>query len=151
MLRENQGYLPFSIALSYYANNYSWLPVLAQRPSNYPATLLWKGEDYTSHFFTLDSQGAIMTLCNKGSLPYIIDSQRYLTDPAYTPLTHLSKPDSSLCTHVIAQLQLVLSNYQSVPIDILSMMLDQIYSYLSIKFFILSRNARVTWTSTSCP
>ena len=130
-LHECRGYMPFSTALNYYANNYSWLPVLAQHPSNYPATLLWKGEGYTSHFFTLDSQGAIMTSSNKGSLPYIIGSQRYLTDPADTPSTQLSQSESSFCAHVIAQLQLVITNKHSISVHLLPMMINQIYSFLS--------------------
>ena len=130
-LRECRGYMPFSTALNYYASNFSWLPILAQRPSNYPATLHWKGEGYTSHFFTLDSQGAVMTSSNMGSLPYIIGSQRFMTDPADSPSSQLSMSDSSLSTHVIAHLRLLIANYQSISVDTLCMMVDQIYSYLS--------------------
>ena len=132
-LREYQGYMPFSTALNYYASNFSWLPILAQHPANYPATLHWKGEGYTSHFFTLDSQGAVMTSSNMGSLPYIIGSQRYVTDPADSPSSQLSRSadDRSLCEHVIAHLRLLIANYQNISVDILSMMVDQIYFYLS--------------------
>ena len=130
-LRECRGYTPFSTALNYYANNYSWLPVLSQRPSHYPTALLWKGEGYSSHFFTLDSQGAVMAASNKGSLPYIVGSQRYMTDPADSPSTQLSLSDSTLYAHVIAHLQLVTTKYHSIPMHQLPLMMDQIYSYLS--------------------
>ena len=130
-LRECRGYMPFSAALNYYACNYSWLPVLAQRPFNYPAALPWKGEGYTCHFFTLDNQGVVMTSTNVGSLPYIIGSQRFMTDPSDTPSSQLSVSDGSLLPHMVAHLRLLISNYQSISVDIVSMVVDQIYSYLS--------------------
>ena len=130
-LQESQSRMHFSTALNYYASRYSWLPVLSHRPSDYPTVLPWKGEGYTTHFFTLDSQGAVMTSSNMGSLPYIIGSQRYITDATDSPSTQLSVSDSSLCTHVITHLQLVITNHQSIPVDILPLIVDNIYSYLS--------------------
>ena len=130
-LRELRGYMPFSTALNYYASNYSWLPVLHRRPSDYPAALPWKGEGFTSHFFALNSQGSITTNNNVGSLPYIIGSQRFMTDPADTPSCQLTVSDSSFCAHVIAQLRLLISNHQSIPMNNISIIVNQIYSYLS--------------------
>ena len=130
-LQERRGYTPFSTAFNYYASNYSWLPVLDHRPSNYPAALLWKGEGYTSHFFTLNDQGAIMTMNNVESLPYIIGSQRFMTDSADTPSCQLTATDSSFCTQVIAQLRLLVSNHQTIPVDSISVIVNHIYSYLS--------------------
>ena len=130
-IRECRGYMPFSTALNYYASNYSWLPVLHERPSDYPTTLAWKGEGYSSHFFTLDNQGAIMTSSNKGYLPFIIGSQMYVTDPADSPSTQLNLSDSSLCAHVIAHLQLVISNYHNIPLHQLTLLVDKIYSFFN--------------------
>ena len=130
-LREYRSYMPFTTALNYYACNYSWLPVLHERPTDYPTVLPWKGEGYSSHFFTLDNRGAVMTSNNKGLLPYIIGSQIYVTNPADSPSTQLNLYDSSLCVHVIAHLQLVINNHHSIPLYQLLLMVDRIYSFLN--------------------
>ena len=130
-LREHRGYMRFSTALNYYASNYSWLPVLPERPPDYPTVLAWKGEGYSSHFFTLDNQGAVMTSSNKELLPFIIGSQMYVTDSANSTSTQLNMSDSSLCTHVIAHLHLVISNCHGIPLNLLPMMVGKVYSFLS--------------------
>ena len=130
-LHESQSRMQFSTALYYFASRYSWLPVLSEHPSDYPTVLPWKGDGYSSHFFTLDTQGAIITSSNKDSLPYIMGSQRYMTESIDSLSVKFNVPDISFCAHIIAHLQLVISNYRSIPVDILTMMMDHIYSYLS--------------------
>ena len=125
-----RGYLPFQAALQYLANHYAWLPVLAERPSDYPSVLPWKGGGHDSHFFTLDSNGAVMTSDDKVCLPYIAGSQVYLTDPADSPSVQFSANDS-LCTHVIAHLKLVTINYRKIPSDQLSLIVDKVYSFMN--------------------
>ena len=126
---ECGGNLPFQSALEYLASNYAWLPVLAECPSDYPSVLPWKGEGCESHFFTLDSKGAVMTSDNKGFLPYIAGSQVYLTDPADSPSVQCSANDS-LCTHAIAHLELVTIHYQNIPPNQLSSTVDKVYSFM---------------------
>ena len=122
--------LKFSVALNHLANNFSWLPVLTQRPSRYPTALPWKGEGFSSHFFTQSSQGAVMKSDNKDSLPYIVGSQVFLTDPADTSSTQLST-NTSLCEHVIAHLELVISQCHNIPAYDLSFIMDKVYSFLN--------------------
>ena len=122
--------LKFSVALNHLANNFSWLPVLTQRPSRYPTALPWKGEGLSSHFFTQNSRGAVMKSDNKDSLPYIVGSQVFLTDPADTSSTQLST-NTSLCEHVIAHLKLVISQCHKIPAGDLSFIMDKVYSFLN--------------------
>ena len=128
---ECVGYIPFSTALNYLASNYSWLPVAPQRPTGYPSALTWKGEGLKSHFFTLGTQGAVLTDSNKGWLPYVVGSQMYLTDAADTPSSQLTVNESSICINVINHLQRLVDCYKSIPVEQVSFIVNKIYSFLN--------------------
>ena len=77
----NSDSLPFSPALNLLSSNKCWLPVLANRPPDYPSCLPWKGETFTSHLCCLCSNVCISS-ASTASHPLIYGSQVYFTDPA---------------------------------------------------------------------
>ena len=125
-----RSYMPFPTALNCYASAFSWLPVLSERPSDYPSVLPWKGEGCSCHFFTLNTQGAVMTSVSSQSLSYIVGSQVYLTDPKDTPSTQLSG-NNNLCAHVIEHLKVVICHHKSIPQRQLSFIMNKVYSFLN--------------------
>ena len=76
----HHGILSFSEALQKISSNRSWLPVLANRPSNYPKCLPWKGTGYTSHFVTLNNSVCVTSNAS-ASAPLLYGSQVFFTDP----------------------------------------------------------------------
>ena len=76
----HRGFLSFSEALQKISSNRSWLPVLANRPSNYPNCLPWKGTGYTSHFVTLNNSVCLTSDASTGA-PLLYGSQVFFTDP----------------------------------------------------------------------
>ena len=70
------GNFSFDSALMLLCRHRSWLPVLAERPSYYPAGLSWKGADYTSHFVTLSASVCVMHT-DSSSLPLKYGSQAF--------------------------------------------------------------------------
>ena len=77
--RIQRGCVPFSTALNLLSTHRSWLPVLAERPSNYPGNLPWKGRGYTSHLISL--QGSVCASNNSSTnLPLLYGSQVYFTE-----------------------------------------------------------------------
>ena len=123
-----RGYIPFSTALNSLSSSYSWLPVQSQRPVDYPSDVQWKGEGYTSHFFTLDDQGVVVSSSNKEWLPYVAGSQLYMTDHRYTPNTQLAMNESSICVHAVNHLQLLASGCTANAQ--LSTIMDKVYAFL---------------------
>ena len=90
------GCVSFSTALTLFSTHRSWLPVLAERPSNYPANLPWKGSGYTSHLISL--QGSVCASNSSSTtLPLLYGSQVYFTE-TFDSVT-AEEPKSCLVAH----------------------------------------------------
>ena len=92
-----RGQLPFPTALMRLSSDRSWLPVLAERPSNYPSCLPWKGERFPSHFIALNDSACVSS-SSSSSLPLVCGSEAYFTHPC----AHLEsdKPEQCLVPHL---------------------------------------------------
>ena len=73
------GGVSFPKALQLLSSKMSWLPVLSERPSNYPSCLPWKGEEYNSHFISLSGPVCVSSSSSPSSLPLIFGSQAFFT------------------------------------------------------------------------
>ena len=115
-----RGYVSFSTALTLLSTHRSWLPVLAERPSNYPASLPWKGSGYTSHLISL--QGSVC-VSNSGSttLPLLYGSQVYFTE-TFDSVT-AEEPKGCLVAHF----QEVIARKNSLAPNEMLNMIRQIY------------------------
>ena len=56
---SSHGTVSFERGLQILCTQGSWLPVLAKRPSEYPACLPWKGTGYTSHFISVGNSNSV--------------------------------------------------------------------------------------------
>ena len=74
-----KGYMPFPTALLLLSCYRSWLPVLSERPCNYPARLPWKGTEYQSHFASL-SDSVCVSSSSRPSHPLLYGSQAVFTE-----------------------------------------------------------------------
>ena len=115
-----RGHITFSAALTLLCTHRSWLPVLAERPSNYPGNLPWKGSGYTSHLISL--QGSVCA-SNSGSttLPFLYGSQVYFTE-TFDSVT-AEEPKGCLVAHF----QEVIARKDSLAPNEMLNMIRQIY------------------------
>ena len=90
------GGVSFQRALELLSSQRSWLPVLSERPSNYPSCLPWKGNGCNSHFVSL-SGPVIVSSSSSPSLPLIFGSQAFFTPPC--DQVKADKPEHLLIGH----------------------------------------------------
>ena len=115
-----RGYITFSAALTLLSTHRSWLPVLAERPSNYPGNLPWKGSGYTSHLISL--QGSVCASNNSSTnLPLLYGSQVYFTE-TFESVT-AEEPKGCLVAHF----QEVIARKDSLTSNEMLNMIRQIY------------------------
>ena len=119
--KVDRGYFPFNIALMLLSTNRSWLPVVSERPSNYPACLCWKGEDFTSHFISLNGSVCV-TSSNSPSLTLVYGSQAYFTHPCEQ--LELDKP----IQHIVPHLKHVIESKEQIPASKLMPIVQEVYS-----------------------
>ena len=115
-----RGYIPFSTALTLMSTRRSWLPVLAERPSNYPGNLPWKGRGCTSHLISL--QGSVCASNSSSTnLPLLYGSQVYFTE-TFDSVT-AEEPKGCLVAHF----QEVIARKDSLAPNEMLNMIRQIY------------------------
>ena len=71
--------ISFATALMQLSKRKSWLPVLSERPANYPPKLPWKGEGYSSHVISLGNSACAST-SRAPAAPLLYGSQAYFTE-----------------------------------------------------------------------
>ena len=86
----------FPRALELLSSQRSWLPVLSERPSNYPSCLPWKGNGCNSHFISL-SGSVCVSSSSSPSLPLLYGSQAFFTPPC--DQVKADKPEHLLIGH----------------------------------------------------
>ena len=75
---EKDPTVSFQENLKLYSGVKNWIPVLADRPSNYPTCLSWKGDDHSSHFISLKGSVCVSST-NSPTLPLLYGSQVFFT------------------------------------------------------------------------
>ena len=116
-----RGYIPFDTALMLLSNRRSWLPVLAERPSNYPSCLSWKGEGYTSYFVSL-SDSVCLSTSSSPFLPLVYGSQAYFTHPC--DQVEGDKPIGCLVPHF----KHIIASKGQIPSDQMMQIVREVYS-----------------------
>ena len=113
----------FSAKLRLYSAEKNWIPVLAERPSNYPHCLPWKGENYQSHFISL--KGSVCVSSTKSpSLSLLYGSQAFFTCIFDYEKLKWDEPIHSLVPHF----KQVIKVYEYFEPEQMMTILDNLYS-----------------------
>ena len=115
-----RGQVPFPTALMLLSSNRSWLPVLPERPSNYPSCLPWKGEGYTSHFISLNGSACVYS-SSSPSLPLVYGSQAYFTHPC----GHLESDTPVQC--LVSHFKHIIASKEDISSDQMMPIVSEVY------------------------
>ena len=118
------GYLPFTTALDFLSSNRCWLPILCDRPSEYPSVLPWKGKGFSSHLCTLNETLSIATV-SKPSNSLLYGSQLFFIDSVLQSDVLTSKESPS---NLIAHFEQVILLKNSIEPNQMLDVLHKIYS-----------------------
>ena len=121
----------FSTALKYLATNWSWLPILSNKPSSYPEKMSWKGQGLSSHFISLSN--SIVAPLEQSTLPYLVGSQAYIVSPtvAHYIADMLSTDSGSLSQYVVAHYKEILTLKDQLSADVMNWLVLQVYGYMN--------------------
>jgi len=129
-------HVTFQEALLLLSTKCSWLPILSERPNDYPSCLLWKGKEYISHFVSLKGPVCV-SKSNSTSLPLAYGSQAYFTHPC--DYLEADKPTQCLVlhlNHVIASKDKVLPDQMMAIVSVIYLaMLDVVKKGSNIPSF----------------
>ena len=102
--QSHLGSPPFATSLNKISSSRCWLPILSDRPANYPPQLPWKGEGFLHHLCSLVSDLSISS-ASKTSTPLMYGSQLFFTDPV---IDNDILASQEAPRHLVAHLQIVI-------------------------------------------
>ena len=121
-------------ALLQQGNQYCWLPVVSDPPSNYPSCLTWKGSQYHSSLVSSDFSPLILLSQDlvSSNLPIIVGSQAVFVENVPCQLAGaLGSSKDLLVTAVVSHFKHIIRKRNEIAEDELRNLVIQTYSFLS--------------------
>ena len=116
------------------ADQYCWLPLASNPPSNYPSCLVWKGSQYTGTTLVSTSISPLVVLMEDLSssvLPQIVGSEAIFVQNIPSQLAQgLGSQPSIMVPAVISHFNQVVSNEDEITEQVLQEVSLQTYTYL---------------------
>ena len=145
--------LRFLQALRELSQTLCWLPIRAKPPPDYPACLVWKGREMTSHFISF---GPSIFVChNQNTLANTYGSQVYFVDHSLP--ANVCKPFTpnieDMLRYLLAHFEDVILNENNISNvkNITYQMYEQLHSFhqngYNIQLFLMEKTQKCVWIS----
>ena len=129
VLPDGQDEHTFSDALLHLSRQRCWLPVLSDKPPDYPDQLSWKGSKYTSHFISLSESVLVLSKPDSSSLPLLVGTRMYVVEADIPDLQNI--PPGAVTLNSIAQFRDVIESKNEFNSKQLDSIVICFYSYMN--------------------